>query len=419
MQKRDLKLQIAYCFSEGGYWLTAVVLGAFITPLLMSKGFSEYEIGFITAVKCIATCIFQILIANFADKYAKKIQLKYIISVLLGIGFVTSIVFYLTTPGFYVTLIIFVLFGIGITCTSPLIDSLSALFMNCGRKISFTVARACGSVTWAVASLLLGTFCTVYGENNLLLLQTIFIGFLIAVILLMEKVPKDEDGAKKQENEQEQTIAKETENHSILQLLKEYPKYTIYVIGVFLATICYNLSCCFMINVIEECGGTETHYGIAHFVLAISEIPTAILFSKLRKIWKLDTMFIIFAVANTLKAFGIFLGGNVWLVIGFQAFEMLGFGLFYAANLYFVMETLPETDVVKGVSFVSMVTSGIGAGLGSYLAGIFLTAFGLQTLLLISLVFGIFSIIVMVYNAKKVRDKKGRLDGSNKVSCWG
>lgn len=403
MQKRDLKLQITYCFAEGGYWMIAVVLGAFITPLLLSKGYSEYEIGFITAVKSVATCIFQVIIANFADKHANKIQLKYIISILLGIGLVTSVVFYATTPGFYVTLIIFVLFGVGIACVSPLIDSLSALFMNHGRKISFTVARACGSVTWAVASLALGTFCTLYGENNLLLLQAIFILFLIVVIMLMEKVPTT-DGAASEGRKEQKSLHKE-ETHSIMYLLRKYPKYTVFVFGVLLTTICYNLSCCFLINVIEECGGTETHFGIAHFVLAISEVPTAILFSKLRKHLSLDTMFIIFAVANTLKAFGIFWGQNVWLVIAFQAFEMFGFGIYYAANLFFVMETLPAADVVKGVSFVSMVSAGIASGVGYYLAGIIMTAFGLKKLLFTSLVFGVLGIVVMVYNSRARWDK--------------
>lgn len=396
MQKRDLKLQIMYCLSQGGYWLTAVVLGAFITPLLIRKGFSEYEIGVLTAVKCIATCVFQLMIASFADKYANKIQLKYIISGLLAIGFITSLAFYFTTPGFYVTLIVFVLFGIGITCTSSLIDSLSALFMNRGRKISYTVARACGSTTWAVASLLLGVFCTKYGENNLLLLQAVFLAFLIAVILLMEKVPQADAGEIQQKSEDKNP-------HSTLYLLKKYPKYTIFVFGVLLASMCYNLSCSFLIKVIEACGGNQTHLGMAHFVLAVSEIPTALLFSKLRKFWKLDTMLIIFTVFNTLKALGILVSGNVWGIIGSQIFEMFGFGLFYATSLFFVMENLPDSDVVKGVSFVTMVTSGIGAAAGSYLSGIILTALGLTNLLIISVVFGIFSIAVMVYNSYNSR----------------
>ena len=82
---------------------------------------------------------------------------------------------------------------------------------------------------------------------------------------------------------------------------------------------------------------------------------------------------------------------------------MFGFGLFYATSLFFVMENLPDSDVVKGVSFVTMVTSGIGAAAGSYLSGIILTALGLTNLLIISVVFGIFSIAVMVYNSYNSR----------------
>lgn len=392
MKNRDIKLQTEYCLSQGAYWLTAVVLGAYITPLLLSKGFSEYQIGIITAVKCIATCIFQLLIAGFADKYAYKIQLKYIIAVLLAVGFLSSIAFYITTPGFYVTLVIFMLFGIGITCTAPLIDSLSALFINHGRIINYTVARGCGSVTWAVASLLLGDFCTKYGENNLLLLQAVFILFLIIIILLMEKVPAERKNGK--------TIQKEiSKSHSIFSLLKTYPKFTVFIYSVFLASMCYNLSCCFLINVMEKCGGNQFHLGIANFVLAISELPVALLFGKIRKYLKLETMLIIFTISNTLKAGGIMLSVTVWQLIASQLFEMFGFGLFYASSLFFVMETLPDEDVVKGVSFSNMVVSGIGAAAGSYLSGIIFAEFGLDSLLTVSVLCGCFSIIIMWYNA--------------------
>ena len=86
MEKTDRGLQIKYSMAQGGYWLVAAVLGVFVTPILLYKGFNEYEIGTLTAVKSLATCVFQIFIAGFADRYAHKIQLKNIIAVLY-IGF--------------------------------------------------------------------------------------------------------------------------------------------------------------------------------------------------------------------------------------------------------------------------------------------------------------------------------------------
>ena len=43
MEKTDRGLQIKYSMAQGGYWLVAAVLGVFVTPILLYKGFNEFE----------------------------------------------------------------------------------------------------------------------------------------------------------------------------------------------------------------------------------------------------------------------------------------------------------------------------------------------------------------------------------------
>ena len=76
MKKADRKLQVMYSMAQGSYWLMAVIVGAFLTPLLAARGFSESEIGIISAVRSISTCVFQLVLAYLADKYAKRIQVR-------------------------------------------------------------------------------------------------------------------------------------------------------------------------------------------------------------------------------------------------------------------------------------------------------------------------------------------------------
>ena len=391
MEKTDRGLQIKYSMAQGGYWLVAAVLGVFVTPILLYKGFNEYEIGTLTAVKSLATCVFQIFIAGFADRYAHKIQLKNIIAGLLLVGIFSSFLFYILDSNYVVALLLFILMGIGITCTGPLIDSLAAVYMNSGLFVDYTSARACGSATWAFASLGFGVFCSVFGTENLLLLQVIFLLFLLIVIFLLNRTPSKEQASA--------TVNQEDEGvHSLLWILFHYKKYSIFLIGAFLMALCFNTGSCFLIKAFERVGGSETHLGIANFVLAIAEIPSVFIFYRLRKIMSLDRIFVIVALFNTVKSMGLLIGINVYILIGFQIFEMLGYGLSYSANVSYVMELLPSQDVVKGVSFIGTVTSGIGAAAGFYLAGAIISHYGLVKLEIFSVLCGLLSTIVMILN---------------------
>ena len=107
----------------------------------------------------------------------------------------------------------------------------------------------------------------------------------------------------------------------------------------------------------------------------------------------------IVALFNTVKSMGLLIGINVYILIGFQIFEMLGYGLSYSANVSYVMELLPSQDVVKGVSFIGTVTSGIGAAAGFYLAGAIISNYGLVKLEIFSVLCGLLSTIVVILNA--------------------
>lgn len=395
MKKADGKLQVMYSMAQGSYWLMAVIVGAFLTPLLAARGFSEAEIGIISAVRSISSCVFQLVLAYLSDKYAKKIQLKYIVIVLAWIGEFVSLYFYKNAVGFYEAILIFVLFGLSITSLAPLLDSMSALYMNAGKQLKYHPARAFGSFTWAIACLALGSFCERYGENKMILLQMIFMLLFIGITFFMEKVSEKEE--KREENRQEP--------HNIIQLFFLSRGYTLMVIGLFAASMCYNMGNCFLVDIIQNRGGTTTHYGVANFVLAVSEVFTVFLFTRFREKWGLKVLMVIFVTFNTSKVLCMLLFSSVYSIIGIQVLQMFGYGIFYPACVAFVMEELPEEDVVKGVS-VSNVVNCIGAAVGFYVSGQIYARWDINTLLWSSAILGGISICIMCINA--ILDKKGK-----------
>ena len=84
------------------------------------------------------------------------------------------------------------------------------------------------------------------------------------------------------------------------------------------------------------------------------------------------------------------------MVIGCQAFEMLGYGLSYALIVYFIIENLPAADVAKANSLIAVSTSGVGIAAGTLLSGWIKSQFGLTALLAAGSIAGLFSIAVML-----------------------
>ena len=385
------------------FWTAAASGYGFMTQILQNMGFGNDQIGILNAVKLLATVVFQMLIGSFSDRYAKKIPLKVIIAVLAAAAAALAGVFYLGPFSFWGTLLLFIGFGGTFTCISPLIDSLAVIYNDQGEKINYAWGRAAGSAAYAVACIGFGVFCDTFGVSKLLLLQMVFTFAILVTALWMEQSKSREKGDTSGSKAEQlvgtqlagvQLIEQEEKSrvHSLWYLLREYPKFTCFLLGAAIMFMAYNLGTTFLINVIEELGGGNTHYGMAEFVLAVSEIPSAFIMTKYRKKIPMDKLMVGCAFFMMLKNVFAAFSGSITVIILSQSFEMLGFGLFYSGSVYLVDEMLPVQDTIKGMSFVNAATVGLGEGAGSFVCGFFRNHFGLHGLMVISVVVGFISV---------------------------
>lgn len=397
MRKENIK----YAILQMVFWTTAASCYAFMTQILEAKGFGSSQIGILNAVKLLATVVFQMAVGSAADKYAKKVPLKTIIALLAGAATAFTAVFYFGTLSFIGTLLLFIGFGATFTCISPLIDSLSVLYNDNGMKINYAFGRAAGSAAYAVASVGLGIFCDRFGGERLLLLQIIFTFMILVMALFMENMPKQTKNHLMNKSRAEQKV------HSVGYLLWNYPKFTCFLVGSAVMFMGYNLGTTFLIHVIEEAGGTNAHYGVAEFVMAISEVPAAFLIVRCRGKIPMEKVMIGCAFFMALKNVFAAYSESVAIIILSQGCEMLGFGMFYAGSVYIVDEMLPKTDIVKGMSFINAATVGLGEGIGSFFCGFLRDELGLHGLMEISVLVGAVSSVCMFFMNWLPRERKG------------
>lgn len=415
-----------YCLLQAGYWTLAAVAMAYTTPILEGKGFSGTEIGILSAIKYGAVIFFQMILGSFSDRHAKTFPLKYLIVLLILISMGFAGLFWFTGHNMAIAVLVFIVFGATVHCASPLVDSLSIQYMNQGYKLNYTISRGFGSIAWAIFCVVVGLISDAFGSNQILLFQLLMSLVFIATALIMDRIDYSEEGSaeenvdcasdrkidersnKSPNMKQERSKSEDDTVHTTWYLLAHFPKYVLFLIAIMLVFMGYNMSAMFLVDRIEELGGTHTDYGVAQFVLAMVEVPVAFWFYWFRRRFKLDTMMLFCAIFCALRAAASAFAPSVGFLIAAQGLELFGLSIYYAGTVFFVMDHLPAADCVKGTSLINLAGMGLGEMLGSLIGGHLRDAFGLQFLMNVSVLVSIAGIAVM-YLMRATSDTKSDL----------
>lgn len=198
--------------------------------------------------------------------------------------------------------------------------------------------------------------------------------------------------------------------HTVSYLLMHYPAFTAFLIGSTVMFMGYNFGTTFLIDIFTSLGGSNTHYGISEFVMAISEVPSAVIILKLRRKIPIQWMMVCCAFFMTLKNLIPTYADNIAVVIAAQACEMLGLGLYYAGSIFFIEENLPQVDIVKGTMLVSVATVGIGEGIAAFFCGIIRRQIGLYGLMKTGTFTNALSIIIFLWMCTLKNKESQKLD---------
>ena len=195
----------------------------------------------------------------------------------------------------------------------------------------------------------------------------------------------------------------ENQSFSYPALLRAFPFFKLFLIAIIFSFIGKELSSSFLIDVYRSLGGNNRDYGLGTFLLAASEIPAAIIFTRLADrlgIYRLMLLSFFFAF---LRIFLIMLAPNLLLLNIAQMMQMLGNGLFWAGNIQFIRTILPAKDAVKAQAAVGVCYLGIGSGVGSLLSGVILEATNLTTLLATASFFSLIGFLLLLSGQKYER----------------
>ena len=358
------RLDLHYIVMQMGYWAMFAAICAYLAALLGARGFSNSQIGLLIAIRCLAGIIFQPLLGGFADRHP-EIPLKVIVSLSLALSLAASLAFLLWPMGMGGTAVILIILGGFEISAYPLMDAMAIQFINAGMPIRYSLGRGIGSMAYAITCVILGLQTQAMGVESTLITHAVLVAAVIALTIsypTFRSAPAAADAPPAEKP------------HSVWYLLKNNPPFTLMLVAILLGlTACLPMSN-FLVNVVESRGGNSANLGVALFLMGGFELPTAFFFQRMLRRLGSGKLILISMVFTVLKAVALLLSFNLATVFLAQPLQMLGYGLFTPASVYFVNESVPEADRVRGQTVMMVASNGMGGMLGSYISGLALDA---------------------------------------------
>lgn len=376
-----------YIAMQAGFWAMFAAIVAYQAALLQSRGFTSGETGALFAARCLAGIISQPLLGGFADRHPKvRLKVIVVLSLLLSLG--AAAVFLAVPMDFGGTLVILILLGGFEISAYPLMDAMAIQFINAGVPIRYSLGRGLGSMAYAVVCVLLGVQVGRTGVESTLVTHLVLLAVEILLVASFPAFRVEEPAA-------EASVEKP---HSVLFLLRRSPAFTLMLLAILLGMTGVLPLSNFLVNILQSRGGDSSQLGLALFLMGGAELPTAFFFHKLLRRLGSGKVLLISMVFCTLKGVAFYFAAGMTGVLAAQPLQMLGYGLFTPASVYFVNESVPPADRVRGQTMMMVASNGMGGVLGNAMAGVALDAGGANLLLLCCIALGVLSVLLALFS---------------------
>ena len=386
---------IRYFLMQGCYWALSGIIFGFTTVYLQEKQYTNYQIGIIFAMGNIFGFVAQPLIAVHIDKSRSTALLRYILStaaislvLMLGVLFMPSACLPLSVA--------FVLLIGGNILLQPLCISLCFYLETFGSKINFSAARAVGSLSYGLATVVLGLLVERVSASAVPL-SYIIITALFGALALSYTL-----GAKPREITKEAAVEVSEKPSGIFEFLKENKRFTFFLLGTSLLYFTHSLLGNFMIEFVRNVGGDSSDMGNILAFMTLSEIPAMLLFSKLSRRFSCSALLRFAVIMFTLKELMIYLAGSVAMFYAAEALQALSFAIFVPASVRYADEIIEKRNSTKGQTFITAVIS-MASIFASIIGGILLDGAGAKAALLVGVLVSAAGTFVMMFAIQKAK----------------
>lgn len=389
---KQLKLNLQYIGMQVPYWMGYSVLGTFTSVFLLSRDFTNGQIGMVLALANLLAAIVQPFLASFADRMT-RIRLSQLAAGMAALLVLFSGVLVLLPKEFLIVAVVYVLLYACLVLLQPLTIAIGTFFISRGYGLNFGLARGLGSLAFAGAAAVTGVLIEAFSANIILfLLIGIFLFFMVITLFL--------DTRKHGGNYSDSLLVVEMaedqleEPIDLFSFMKKYKRFMGLLAGASLLFVFHTIVNSYMFQIMQPLGGSEANVGTSLSIAALSELPTMFFFSWLLKRFKIHSLMRGAAFFFSIKALIILFAGNLFMINLAQGLQMVGFAMHTMASVYYTNQIIPQKDLVKGQTLMAMANT-VGGIIGSLVGGQMLNFLSVQAMLLIGTVISIMGTVIV------------------------
>ena len=394
-------LNISYSAVQGSYWMYFGAIMSFASVFLLSKDYTNSEIGVILALSSIGAVILQPVLADMVDKMEQKPLILLTNIVAIGLIFGTASLYLFKMKSLTLT-IVFITLAAFISSLQPIVTSIAFHYSTARNPINFGMSRSFGSVSYAAMTSILGAMVYKYGTNAIPTAGIIILFLLIVSLLITASISKKAVIEADIDNIDLNKMQKSQQKISLAEFIRRNKNFVIFSFAVMLIFFQNSVLNSYLIQILENVGGNSNQMGQLFSFMAVLELPGLFFFTQIRKKLSCQFMLKLSSVAFAFKIFLTYLAGSVSFIYIAFLFQLISFPLFLSSSVHLVDEVMDKNEAVKGQSLItSMMT--LSTVFASFIGGFVLDLSGASSLLLISSILAVIGAIIVFVIIDKIK----------------
>ena len=374
---------IRYCMLLGVHTMMLCPAINFVTPYLAAAQVSTQTIGILVAVSCLLAVVFQQFAGRLVDRnLVDGRKLLLLLTLILTVGAFSLL--FIKGSGLKA-----IIFGGMYSLTFimlPILNSFSFFYENKGISVNYGIARGCGSMSFAVCSMILGFLMAKFGTSVIPLGYGLLGAALFAVLLSMPTLKGSTS-----------TAATPTQSKSLE--LSKFPAFRLMLIGLCLVMLFHNMLMTYFIYAIERVGGDSSHLGMALGIAAFLEIPILFLYTRIKGNTPSKYFLTASGVFFFAKAALFVVAQSVTMIYLVQILQIVSYGLMAASRVYYVDEVVGKKYETTGQAYI-VATETVGMVLGSIIGGFLMQGLGIVSVLWGGAIAAFVGMIFMIYSCR-------------------
>ena len=362
---------------HGLYWAMSAAFFGFITAYLVDSGFSDVEVGWISAVMYLVSTFVGPLTGYIADM--RMPARRFLIwSFFLSVPFVLALP--LVVRSIWMVFLIVPIVSVTQNLVCGVLDSMLVRINERSHNLDFPISRSSGSILYAVSCVVVGRLIAVFGYQAMFAANITMMIATVIAMLFLEYVPSAAQ-MKPEELAQAQAVEKVSFGKAFMRLLR-CREYMVYIVAMTFFLYGLRLTLVFQANLVFPVGGTAEHVGWAGAVAAVFEVPFVLMLRNTQKFSKRWLAALLLGL-GALKPFLFFLWPTAEMFVISQVFQAIADGF----QLVFSLDYIKKNTPPELYSTANMIYTTVNMGLGCTMAAItggYMLQGGHDTLLLVS-----------------------------------